>query len=255
MGDPLGESLELKLCEAGHLDTGQIRLAREELERFGSLQEAIVRLGFIVEADWIRAVCQLTHAPAIDLTAKKIESEVLALVSPALIEKHRCLPLFIGAKPRAAKSRSVLYLGLENPLSPIAAIEVERATGLEVRPVVVGPIQLSLALDRFYPPSTRSDVAAASALVPGDTSPLVAAAPLLEDATPEAPAEPDLPVAVTAIAASFEDEDDAAARGVETRIILQALTKLLVASGAIDRTELFEEVIAIRQRERLDSAD
>ena len=248
-----GESLTERLRSEGFLDADQVRLAALEQGRFASFEEALVRLGFLDESALMRAVCRVTHTPAIDLTAKSIESDVLALVSPELVHKYRSLPLFVSSTharvPGHGSARHMLFVGMENPMAAAPVAEIGATTGLEVRPVVVGPIQLSLAIDRFYPPSTLDSAAVDSRrLVANDTSPLVSepSEPVLtepahtQDATPEE-ADP--------------DEDDGRRRDVPTRVILQALTKLLVAEGIIDRLELMTEVAAILEAEEAEASE
>ena len=117
--------LEQLLCSAGHLDVNQFRLARKELARFGSIHEAAIQLGFIHEDAWVRAVCQLTHTPAIDLTAKTVDNEVLALVSSTVIEKHRCLPLFVGATQGPLPAGLTTRFEISLPGLPGAGVSVE----------------------------------------------------------------------------------------------------------------------------------
>jgi len=205
-----------RLLAGGLIDAAQLRLADLERTRFGSLGESLVRLGFLAESDLVRAVCRLTQTPAIDLTAKRIEPEVLALLAPETVHKHRCLPLFVSTGP----SRRVLFLGVEDPSDRAALDEVARSTGLEVRPAVVGPVQLTLVLERFYP-GAMTEHSGVQPLVSTDTLPLV-----------DAPRSP-TPLPPTSVAPEQDERHE-----VPTRVILQALTKLLTAKGVIERSEL-----------------
>ncbi len=220
-----------RLRSAGLIDASQVRLAELEQHRFGSLAEALVRLGFLTEADLVRAVCRFTQTPAIDLAAKRIEPEVLSLVSAEAAHKHRCLPLFVSMGP----SRRVLFLGIENPAHSTAPEEIARSTGLEQRVVVVGPVQLTMALERFYPTSMWGGVGTHESVVATDTLPLADSTP-----RPEAAMAMEVP-------AVDNDADSDEGHEVPTRVILQALTKLLTARGVIDRADLVAEIRALSE--------
>ena len=234
-------SLVDRLRDNGYLTAADGDRVDRALPDHATAAECVIRLGILEETALRRAIGRITSAPAIDLVGKTVEPAVLALVGASLARKHRCLPLFLNE----SQDRCVLFLGLEDPAQRAPIDEVGRATGLNVEPVVVGSLQLAEALDRFYP---------ASAWEPG----VGAAAPLIAtDATPDEPAAVGTDAILEAEEPVLEaemvpEEPASGTREPETptRIILQALTKTLIAKGLIDSAELMAEVRRIQEKER-----
>jgi hypothetical protein len=262
------------LVVEGLIDADRLDEIRESAARQGvRLSVAVVREGGVDEADLVRALSRVHGCPAVDLSAKAIDLDTLALVPPELCWKHPCLPLFVSR----GGARDVLYLGLDDPGDLEVIDDVGFRTGLRIRPVVVGPVQLEDALRRHAgepgPPDAIASFSEAP-LLQTDTAPLIAATPaeLLEldpmpEAAPAAPATVTLPSApepeaVTLPSASepeavtvpstseptrestepLPEPADMTEREVRTRRILQALTRVLIAKELLTREELVAEV-------------
>lgn len=135
------------LLKAGIIDEMQLTSALGEQKQWGRrLGVTLVKLGMVTETDLIRALAQQLGLPVASPTGKRIPDEVLALVPARVAFERGVLPLFL--KP--GERNSVLYLGMEDPSDVAVLDDLSFRTGLEIRPVMVGPTELSVAIDRFY---------------------------------------------------------------------------------------------------------
>jgi len=239
----MGEKFRLGevLVAEGLISEHQLRAALGEQARWGGrIGATLVAMGFLPEADLVRTLTRILELPGIDLDGKQIEAETLALVPAEIAEKYRCLPLFC----KGVQGAQVLYLGMDEPGDLSAVDEVSFRTGLQVRAVVVGPVQLQRALALYYRGETAHD----------DSRRDLAAHPGAPVA--HAGAErPDLPVDEMPRESVFEAEapEDLlpspplprAASSSPPKQILQALVKLLIDKQVISRRELMEAVQSI----------
>lgn len=164
------------LVEAGFIDEFQLAAALGEQSRWGDrLGETLIHLGYLSEDELLRTLSRHHGIPGVHLAGKRIEPEVLALLTVEVAEKHRCIPLF---KKRVGGGE-VLYLGMARPEDLRIIDEVSFRAGIPVRPVLVGPIQLNTAIATFYrgegPPSVKGEAGSVLTETPvsdGDTAPL-----------------------------------------------------------------------------------
>jgi len=247
------------LVGLGLIDESQLVAALGEQARWGNrLGETLVQLGYLSEAELVRTLSRHYGVPSVRLEGKRIEPEVLALLTAGVAEEYRCIPLF---KKRVAGGE-VLYLGMAYPEDLRIVDDVSFRVGLPIRPVVVGPVQLGAAIAAFYrgeaPRTLRVDESASALAempVPdGDT------APLFNDLRPVVPASSEEtapePESESGDAASPVAQEEAATlptkfdkpREVPTRDILHALTQLLIEDGVISREELLERIAINKDR-------
>jgi hypothetical protein len=200
---------ELLVAE-GLIDEFQLTAALREQNQWGRrLGETLVRMEFVAESALVQVLCRALGCPGVSLTGKTIEQEVLDLVPTEVAEKNRCLPLF---RSREA-GHEILHVGMDNPDDLAVIDELSFRTGLRVRPVVVGPVQLGDALRRFYGGMNESLAVPPAVPIPeaevhaGDTAPDLGGLPqtgrpgeiVLDeemDAPPGLPAPPVAPPAV-----------------------------------------------------------
>jgi len=271
------------LVRAGVIDKGQLRAALGEQARWGRpLGATLVKLGFVEEKELVRALASQLGLPMAILDGKRIPPDVLALVPRDVAEREMVIPLFV----KQEGARRLLYLGVEDPGNLAAFDDLAFRTGMEVRPVMVGPSELFEAIDRCYgrpqtgastqpgvavvtpgteelarhwsqaasvvdPPAVddASSVEGASeAPVPAVEEPPAAPAPVVET-TASAP-EPQVapPVAEVAPSAPVRCETPPSGVGVgpapsstgdtRTRLILRAVTELLIEKGLLTREEI-----------------
>ena len=247
------------LVEAGLIDGFQLAAALGEQARWGNrLGETLVRLGYLTEAELVRTLSRHYGLPGVHLEGKRIEPEVLALLPAELAEEYRCIPLF----KKRASGGEVLYLGMAHPEDLRIIDDVSFRAGLPVRPVLVGPLQISAAIAAFYrgegPHPIEGDggssALAETPLSDGDTAPVISEVP---KAVTESSGE--------AVSATESEDGDAASGGFEgelmsaplhrekprevpTRDILHALTQLLIESGVLSRADLMKRIAANKKR-------
>lgn len=256
------------LLADGLIGEFQLQTALGEQTRWGNrLGETLVHLGFLGEQELVRALTRRFALPGVDLEGKRVDPEVLALVPREVAEAASCLPLFVQRE----RGIDVLYVGMDDPSDLAVVDDLSFRTGLRVRPVVAGPLQLRRAIASHYggvgaTPSLqgRRVALAEASLPPEDTAPLLPedARPVLEPpppseepgpAPPARPPEP--PAAETAGAAGADAPRDAAAsdggdeaeaadrpRQVPTRDILRALVHLLIEREIVSREDLMKAV-------------
>jgi hypothetical protein len=216
------------LVQAGVIDEFQLSAALEEHRRCGHrLGITLVRLGFLEEVDLVRALAAQLQLPIVRLDGKRVASEVLALVPQSVAEKHNVLPLFLK-DPGAGRE---LYLGMEDPCDRLAIEDVARHAETAVQPVIVAASEIAVAIDRLY----RDAAAGAGAPADGDRG------VELEDITETIAPPPELgPAGPTRINPGEAD----------TRVILQALTQLLIEAGVVDREVLIARITELEARRR-----
>jgi len=135
------------LVAAGVIDEIQLVAALGEQGRWGRrLGSTLIKMGLLEEGQLIRALAKQLELPVASLAGKRIADEVIALVPARVAMKHGVIPLF--TRDEGAKSQ--LFLGMEDPADLSVLDDLSFRTGMEIRPVMVGPSELGEALDRYY---------------------------------------------------------------------------------------------------------
>ena len=135
------------LLEAGLIDEMQLRAALGEQARWGRpLGATLVKLGFVEEHDLVRALASQLDLPIARLEGKRIRPDVLGLVPREMAEQRHIVPLFV----KREHGIESLFIGVEDPGDLETLDDLAFRTGLEVRPVMVGPSELEAAIDRYY---------------------------------------------------------------------------------------------------------
>jgi len=135
------------LVRAGVIDQHQLRAALGEQARWGRpLGATLVKLGFVEETQLVRALASQVGLPMAILEGKRIPAEVLALVPREIADREKVIPLFV----KEEAGRRHLYVGVEDPGNLELFDDLAFRTGMEVRPVLVGPSELFEAIDRCY---------------------------------------------------------------------------------------------------------
>ena len=215
------------LVQAGVIDEFQLSAALEEQQRRGHrLGMTLVQLGFLAEPDLVRALASQLQIPIVRLDGKGVDREILELVPQDLAEKHNVLPLFI----KNLEAGRELCLGMENPCDRLALEDIARHAGMAVAPVIVAASELAMAIDRL-----SREVGSAPADALGEE---------LDDITESL--APRLLAPLLAPLQKLEERDKPVKPvnpgEADTRIILQALTQLLIESDLIDRDVLMRRI-------------
>jgi len=238
--EPAGRKLGEILLDAGVIDEFQLRSALGEQQRWGGrLGITLIKLGFLEERDLVRALASQMGLPVARLEGKRIEPGVLDLVPAELAERCMCLPLFVRDEPGGR----TLYVGMEDPSDLAALDDLRFRTGALVKPVLMGPSELCEGIDRFY----RGRGAPTEAGPPGVEPARPATEPPQEPA-PEALAAP--PRSPAPPREASQPASRPAPGDAPTRVILRALTEVLVEKGLLTREELMERVQRLQEPTR-----
>jgi type IV pilus assembly protein PilB len=227
-----GPRLAEILLQSGLAKEDDLRRARRASEeRGGSLLFHLVDDGGVEEGAVVRALGRALRMPTVSLRGKKVDPEVLRLVPADLAERFGCLPLFV----KDEDGTRVLYLGVEDPTDQAVADDISFRAGLRVLPVVVGPLELRMALRAaharsFAPRPPAPAELAEEPIAPRDTEPVLAEGAAAEGELSEA----------------AEDGPGEKPRDVPTRDILRAITRLLLEKEVFTRAELLAAVRSVR---------
>lgn len=289
------------LVNRGILDPDQLAAALAAQQEGGArLGMLLVRMGFVDEETLIRTLAGQLKLPVARIRGKRVSPDVLDCLPVDLAEKHRCLPLFL----KQEGGGRVLFVAMEDPSDADALDALARASGEQLRAVLVGPTELEEALQRHYhwasltgeAPAWQTASSPGDATAGGDPEPAeddpdlgrdleldtddeddpLAAALLPDpasagelgeaDTTPELPeseldedpferADPGLEAAdpaqrELALAEPVPPGADAPRpESLDPRIILRALSQLLVEKGVIGRDEFVQRLGELAARE------
>jgi len=135
------------LVSAGIIDEMQLEAALGEQQRWGRrLGVTLIKMGMVEEGHLIRALAKQLDLPVASLAGKRIPEDVIALVPARVASEHGVIPLFTKEGGRNGQ----LFLGMEDPSNIAVLDDLSFRTGMEIRPVMVGPTELGEAIDRYY---------------------------------------------------------------------------------------------------------
>jgi hypothetical protein len=263
------------LVQAEIIDEMQLAAALGEQQRWGRrLGVTLVKMGMVEEGHLVRALAKQLDLPVASLDGKRIAADVIALVPARVASEHGVIPLFVK---RADKGVAQLFLGMEDPSDIEVLDDLSFRTGLEIHPVMVTPSDLGAAIDRYYhsragsspevPPVALVDAIGMPSLrrIEGDpASPPPSADPVIPEATPSPSLEKrESPEAMpasrdTALALDFEMPVaplpdgllDDVARAIDeterTRIVVKAVTQMLIGKGLLDLEEIQGRIAQIK---------
>ncbi|MFK7898359.1 MAG: hypothetical protein AB8G23_21175 [Myxococcota bacterium] len=257
------------LLQAGVIDELQLQAALGEQARWGSrLGMTLIKMGMAEEGHLIRALAQQLNLPVASLKGKKLSEKVLALVPSRVALEHNVIPLFTSSGDRCDQ----LYLGMEDPSNLDVLDDLSFRTGMEVYPVMVGPTDLQLALDRYYrrtpSPEALADPVPLELDTPFDvdredplgetmgemslhsvTGDPADEASMKEAMPPLVPREPMIPItvqavqAVQAVVASEDLPPQAPARSIVTTIPDALLDTIADAVSETERTRIVAKAV------------
>jgi type IV pilus assembly protein PilB len=248
------------LVAAGEIKPEQLVTALDEQRNWGGLLGlTLIRLGFADEHTVMRTLAEQLHLPVVQLQGKRVNAEVLELISIEIAEKHRCLPLLVNG----VGADKALYLGMEDPSDPDILAEIAEKAGMKIQPVLVAQTEMDEAIQRHYhwgvdhaggsldlktaepqasstPDCSTPEVAADPAGTPDENAGSSSTEPALTDLRRLDSQRGDAqPFAGPSPLAA--DEASGKTRGPSDPM-LRALAQLLVEKGVITRDELVERL-------------
>jgi type IV pilus assembly protein PilB len=240
------------LVRAGVIDEYQLRSALGEQKRWGRrLGATLLKMGFVEERDLVRGLAEQLDLPVAQLEGKRIHQGVLDLVPGDFAQKHLCLPLFV----KRESGGDTLFVGMEDPGNLEVFDDLCFRTGMKVKPVMVAPSELCEAIDRCYRGLATGPFEELE-IVPHETPPPEPPAdPGAEETTLEFGEEEDLafvdeiPVAETAARPLAPVNSSESKAEASNRVILRALTQILIEKDLVGRDEFYARVRQIQDAE------
>jgi hypothetical protein len=251
------------VLRAGIVSRAQLEMALAEHKKWGGrLGLALIKLGFLTEADLVRALASQLDLPVASLDGKRIPQSILALVPHDFADEHTCLPLFV--KEEAGKD--TLYLATDDPCNLDVLDDLAFRTGLAVKPVVVAASEICEGIDRFYrdrgtgdeqnyAPELSPVVEVEEQEVPHvdsrDTTPFDELSLRSEAGDPAHTPElsDELELSGEAESRAEAPKQDPAADEPPTRLILHVLTQIMIEKGVMTREEFQHRLQRMRGTE------
>ncbi len=138
----LGEAL----VYAGIISSEQLEQALE-MQRGSNkkLGETLVDSNMVTETQIAQVLSQQLGYETIDLSDISIPNEIIELLTPALVKKHKVLPI-----EYAPDNMNILRVAMEDPMDMDAMDDISIITGCQVEPLVTTPRSLMIAIDRYF---------------------------------------------------------------------------------------------------------
>ena len=109
------------------------------------LGETLVDEGITTEENIAKALSSQLGYEMVDLQDVSIDEEILNLVPPNILKKHKMIPF-----EYSKMGMNVLRVAMSDPMNMAAMDDINIITNLQVEPVVATPRDVMLALDRYY---------------------------------------------------------------------------------------------------------
>lgn len=134
------------LVNSGVITAEQLQKGLELQKGSGrKLGETLVDEGITTEENIAKALSSQLGYEMVDLQDVSIDEEILNLVSPIILKKHKMIPF-----EYSRTGMNVLRVAMSDPMNMAAMDDINIITNLQVEPVVATQRDVMLALDRYY---------------------------------------------------------------------------------------------------------
>ena len=134
------------LVNSGVITAEQLQKGLELQKGSGrKLGETLVDEGITTEENIAKALSSQLDYEMVDLQDVSIDEEILNLVPPSILKKHKMIPF-----EYSRTGMNVLRVAMSDPMNMAAMDDINIITNLQVEPVVATPRDVMLALDRYY---------------------------------------------------------------------------------------------------------
>jgi putative nucleotidyltransferase with HDIG domain len=154
---------------------------RAQKEKGGKIVANLITMGYLEKAQFLEFLSKMPGVAGINLKNYSVPKEIIDLIPAEFAVKHEILPI-----DKMGRELSVVMVC---PLDADGIAELEKLTGMKVRPLLVAIWDIEDALKSYYPQVTRLKAYTRTASMPEETpqSPdAVAAAPQQVEANPMA---------------------------------------------------------------------
>ena len=112
-------------------------------EKGGKLVEVLMSLGHIDARTFAGFLSKQRGIPSLELANYQVPQDVISLIPGELARKHQIFPV--------DKMGKLLTIGMEFPLDTDAIEELEKFTGLKIKPFLCSPSDIRNAVNQHYP--------------------------------------------------------------------------------------------------------
>jgi len=134
------------LVNSGVITAEQLQKGLELQKGSGrKLGETLVDEGITTEENIAKALSSQLGYEMVDLQDVSIDEEILKLVPPNILKKHKMIPF-----EYSRSGMNVLRVAMSDPMNMAAMDDINIITNLQVEPVVATSRDIMLALDRYY---------------------------------------------------------------------------------------------------------
>ncbi|NIA13331.1 MAG: HDOD domain-containing protein [Nitrospiraceae bacterium] len=138
------------LVEEGLITSTQLAEALEaQKQRGGKTVQILISLGALDTESFVRFLAHQPGVASIDLENYDVSPETLQTVPRELIEKHEIFPI--------DKMGKRLTLGMACPLDAETIRNIEKISGLKVKPILCPAEDIQAAIARYYPSKLSED--------------------------------------------------------------------------------------------------
>jgi type IV pilus assembly protein PilB len=149
MPDDISHPLLSLIKEQGLIDDLQYEEALGEFKRTGKPMSQILQdFGFLEVDTILQAIGSHLGAPVITLRERDLTPELLRIVPAKMARMYQCLPV--------AQVDSTLQVALVEPLNVGRIDELSFVVKKDIQLVVVDPLQVQKAIEKFYPEESES---------------------------------------------------------------------------------------------------
>lgn len=136
------------LVSSNILDLEQLDQARrDQRSNGGRLTTAVVRLGFVKDAQLVEFMGKQYGLPTIDLSGFEVDPEAIKSLSRQVCEKHMVIPV--------SKAGKVLVVAFADPSNIYVKDDLALLTRCKIEIVVASESSISSAIDKYYGGSSK----------------------------------------------------------------------------------------------------
>lgn len=136
------------LVSSNILDLEQLDQARrDQRANGGRLTTAVVRLGFLKDAQLVEFMGKEYGLPTIDLAGFEVDPEAIKALSRQVCEKHMVIPV--------SKAGKVLVVAFSDPSNIYVKDDLALLTRCKIEVVVTGETSIMSAIDKYYGSSSK----------------------------------------------------------------------------------------------------
>jgi hypothetical protein len=115
-------------------------------EHNATLYDALIFFELAEEHKVVTAASEILNVPCVDLRQTPVDPDVVAMISGELATSSQSIPIDLIED----EGERVMRLGMTDPIDVMAMDEIASQTGVDIRPFLVGPAILQIAIEEYY---------------------------------------------------------------------------------------------------------